>query len=877
MSRILIIEDEESIAELEKDYLELSGFEVEIESKGDVGLKRALEEEFDLYILDLMLPGMDGFEICKEIRNHKNTPILMVSAKKDDIDKIRGLGLGADDYMTKPFSPSELVARVKAHMARYERLVSTNMPKNDIVEIRGIKIDKTARRVWVNGEEKAFTTKEFDLLTFLASHPNHVYTKDELFSEIWDMESEILRPLRYISKRFVRRLSLTQPSHSISRQSGAWDIDLRFKDARVRSMKPRCACTRVVLWHRLTPVFTRRNIMNEVKTPKKPFIYYLIIAATIMILLNTLVFPNVLKHQVKEVGYNVFMQMTNNQEIGSVNITDSEIFFTNKDNSQMYKTGVINDPELVDRLYKAGATFSTEITEEMSPIVYLLLGYVLPIFIFVALGRWLSKKMMSKMSDGANPMNSMMFGTKSNAKIYVKSTSGIKFSDVAGEEEAKELLTEIVDFLHNPGKYQEIGASMPKGALLVGPPGTGKTLLAKAVAGEANVPFFSISGSEFVEMFVGMGAAKVRDLFKQASEKAPCIVFIDEIDAVGKKRDGRIGGNDEREQTLNQLLTEMDGFDGSKGVVILAATNQPDSLDPALLRPGRFDRRIPVELPDLQGRVDILKVHAKKIKLADNVDFNAIARAASGASGAELANIVNEAALHAVRCGRKFATQADLMESVEVVIAGYQKKNRILSDKEKLIVSYHEVGHALVAAMQTNSAPVQKITIIPRTSGALGYTMQVEEGEHFLMNKTEMENKIATFTGGRAAEELIFGEITTGASNDIEQATKFARAMITRYGMNEEFDMVAMESVSNQYLGGDSSLTCSMETQTLIDQKVVQLVKEQHQKAKKILEDNVMKLHEIAKFLYEHETITGEEFMEILNSDSQKIIEEKQQ
>ena len=617
--------------------------------------------------------------------------------------------------------------------------------------------------------------------------------------------------------------------------------------------------------------------MKEVKTPKKPFIYYLIIAATIMILLNTLVFPNVLKHQVKEVGYNVFMQMTNNQEIGSVNITDSEIFFTNKDNSQMYKTGVINDPELVDRLYKAGATFSTEITEEMSPIVYLLLGYVLPIFIFVALGSWLSKKMMSKMSDGANPMNSMMFGTKSNAKIYVKSTSGIKFSDVAGEEEAKELLTEIVDFLHNPGKYQEIGASMPKGALLVGPPGTGKTLLAKAVAGEANVPFFSISGSEFVEMFVGMGAAKVRDLFKQASEKAPCIVFIDEIDAVGKKRDGRIGGNDEREQTLNQLLTEMDGFDGSKGVVILAATNQPDSLDPALLRPGRFDRRIPVELPDLQGRVDILKVHAKKIKLADNVDFNAIARAASGASGAELANIVNEAALHAVRCGRKFATQADLMESVEVVIAGYQKKNRILSDKEKLIVSYHEVGHALVAAMQTNSAPVQKITIIPRTSGALGYTMQVEEGEHFLMNKTEMENKIATFTGGRAAEELIFGEITTGASNDIEQATKFARAMITRYGMNEEFDMVAMESVSNQYLGGDSSLTCSMETQTLIDQKVVQLVKEQHQKAKKILEDNVMKLHEIAKFLYEHETITGEEFMEILNSDSQKIIEEKQQ
>ena len=617
--------------------------------------------------------------------------------------------------------------------------------------------------------------------------------------------------------------------------------------------------------------------MQEVKPPKKPFIYYLIIAATLMVLLNTLVFPNVLKHQVKEVGYNVFMQMTNNKEIGSVNITNSEIIFTNKDNSQIYKTGVINDPELVNRLYQAGATFSNEITEEMSPVVYFQLSYLLPIVIFVAFGRWLSKKMMSRMSDGANPMNSMMFGTKSNAKIYVKSTSGIKFSDVAGEEEAKELLTEIVDFLHNPSKYQEIGASMPKGALLVGPPGTGKTLLAKAVAGEANVPFFSISGSEFVEMFVGMGAAKVRDLFKQASEKAPCIVFIDEIDAVGKKRDGRIGGNDEREQTLNQLLTEMDGFDGSRGVVILAATNQPDSLDPALLRPGRFDRRIPVELPDLQGRVDILKVHAKKIKLSDNVDFSAIARAASGASGAELANIVNEAALHAVRCGRKFATQADLMESVEVVIAGYQKKNRILSDKEKLIVSYHEVGHALVAAMQTNSAPVQKITIIPRTSGALGYTMQVEEGEHFLMNKTEMENKIATFTGGRAAEELIFGEITTGASNDIEQATKFARAMITRYGMNEEFDMVAMESVSNQYLGGDSSLTCSMETQTLIDQKVVQMVKEQHQKAKKILEDNIMKLHEIAKFLYEHETITGEEFMEILSSDSQKITEEKQQ
>ena len=510
-----------------------------------------------------------------------------------------------------------------------------------------------------------------------------------------------------------------------------------------------------------------------------------------------------------------------------------------------------------------------------SDIFPAILIQVLPLVLLVAL--WIF--FMRRMSGGGSGGPGGVFNVgKSKAQLFEKGGAiKITFKDVAGLAEAKQEVEEIVEFLKEPQKYTDLGGKIPKGALLVGPPGTGKTMLAKAVAGEANVPFFSISGSEFVEMFVGMGAAKVRDLFKQASEKAPCIVFIDEIDAVGKKRDGRIGGNDEREQTLNQLLTEMDGFDGSKGVVILAATNQPDSLDPALLRPGRFDRRIPVELPDLQGRVDILKVHAKKIKLADNVDFNAIARAASGASGAELANIVNEAALHAVRCGRKFATQADLMESVEVVIAGYQKKNRILSDKEKLIVSYHEVGHALVAAMQTNSAPVQKITIIPRTSGALGYTMQVEEGEHFLMNKTEMENKIATFTGGRAAEELIFGEITTGASNDIEQATKFARAMITRYGMNEEFDMVAMESVSNQYLGGDSSLTCSMETQTLIDQKVVQLVKEQHQKAKKILEDNVMKLHEIAKFLYEHETITGEEFMEILNSDSQKIIEEKQQ
>ena len=606
--------------------------------------------------------------------------------------------------------------------------------------------------------------------------------------------------------------------------------------------------------------------MNEVKTPKKPFIYYLIIAATIMILLNTLVFPNVLKHQVKEVGYNVFMQMTNNQEIGSVNITDSEIFFTNKDNSQMYKTGVINDPELVDRLYKAGATFSTEITEEMSPIVYLLLGYVLPIFIFVALGRWLSKKMMSKMSDGANPMNSMMFGTKSNAKIYVKSTSGIKFSDVAGEEEAKELLTEIVDFLHNPGKYQEIGASMPKGALLVGPPGTGKTLLAKAVAGEANVPFFSISGSEFVEMFVGMGAAKVRDLFKQASEKAPCIVFIDEIDTVGKKRDGGgFSGNDEREQTLNQLLAEMDGFDGKKGVVILAATNRPDSLDPALLRPGRFDRRVPVELPDLKGREEILKVHAKNIRVGDNVDYNAIARMASGASGAELANMINEAALRAVRDGRKFVTQADLEESVEVVIAGYQKKNKIMTDKEKLIVSYHEVGHALVAALQSHSAPVTKITIIPRTSGALGYTMQVDEDEHNLMSREELENKIATLTGGRVAEDLVFHSITTGASNDIEQATKVARSMITRFGMNEEFGMVAFETVTNQYLGGDTSLACSESTAAQIDEKVVAAVRKQYDKAEQLLKDNMPKLHELAKYLYEKETITGDEFMEILN------------
>ena len=619
--------------------------------------------------------------------------------------------------------------------------------------------------------------------------------------------------------------------------------------------------------------------MKKVEKPKKPLIFYYLIALIILVLLNTFLFPNILgKNKVKEVDYGTFLTMVEGKEVSKVELNGDTIYFTdNSEEPKYYETTTFDDPNLVNRLEDAGCEFGRVAQQEMNPLLSFFLVWILPLLIFWALGQWLAKKMMAKMGGGAAGNPFMQFG-KSNAKVYVESTTGITFQDVAGEDEAKELLTEIVDFLHNPQKYTEIGAVCPKGALLVGPPGTGKTLLAKAVAGEANVPFFSISGSEFVEMFVGMGASKVRDLFKQANEKAPCIVFIDEIDTIGKKRDNAgYGGNDEREQTLNQLLTEMDGFDASKGVVILAATNRPDSLDPALLRPGRFDRRIPVELPDLQGRVDILKVHAKKIKLADNVDFNAIARAASGASGAELANIVNEAALHAVRCGRKFATQADLMESVEVVIAGYQKKNRILSDKEKLIVSYHEVGHALVAAMQTNSAPVQKITIIPRTSGALGYTMQVEEGEHFLMNKTEMENKIATFTGGRAAEELIFGEITTGASNDIEQATKFARAMITRYGMNEEFDMVAMESVSNQYLGGDSSLTCSMETQTLIDQKVVQLVKEQHQKAKKILEDNVMKLHEIAKFLYEHETITGEEFMEILNSDSQKIIEEKQQ
>ena len=604
--------------------------------------------------------------------------------------------------------------------------------------------------------------------------------------------------------------------------------------------------------------------MQEVKSPKRPMIFYYIIALVAILCINFLLLPALEQRQVKEVDYGTFMTMIDEKQIDSVNIESNQIIFTDKSGDTIYKTGIIEDPDLVTRLHESGAKFSSEIIEPTSPIISFLMACLLPMLIMIALGQWLSKKMLSKMGGG---MNSMQFGMggKSNAKVYVKSSSGIKFSDVAGEDEAKELLSELVDYLHTPEKYREIGASMPKGALLVGPPGTGKTLLAKAVAGEANVPFFSISGSEFVEMFVGMGAAKVRDLFKQANEKAPCIVFIDEIDAIGKKRNGQMSGNDEREQTLNQLLTEMDGFDGSKGVVILAATNQPDSLDPALLRPGRFDRRIPVELPDLQGRIDILKVHAKKIRVGDNVDYAAVAKAAAGASGAELANIVNEAALRAVRDNRKFVTQADMEESVEVVIAGYQKKNRVLSNKEKLVVSYHEVGHALVAAKQTESAPVHKITIIPRTSGALGYTMQVEDGEHFLMTKEELENKIATFTGGRAAEELIFHQITTGASNDIEQATKLAKAMITRYGMNEEFDMVAMETVTNQYLGGDSSMTCSLETQTEIDKKVRDLVKLQHSKAYKILEDNVGKLHELAQYLYEHETITGEEFMEILN------------
>ena len=607
--------------------------------------------------------------------------------------------------------------------------------------------------------------------------------------------------------------------------------------------------------------------LNSKKPEKRPLYVYYIIAVVIIVLLNVFALPALSERSVKETDYTTFLKAVDRGKVYEATLNSDYIYYTMKvDGNDVYcKTVSVEDQDLVSHLYDAGVSIEGTAPQRQSLLLSLILGYVLPIAIFILLGRWLSKKMMSSMGNGG-PGGMMSFG-KSNAKVYVKSSTGIKFSDVAGEDEAKELLTEIVDFLHNPEKYREIGASMPKGALLVGPPGTGKTLLAKAVAGEAEVPFFSISGSEFVEMFVGMGAAKVRDLFKQANEKAPCIVFIDEIDTIGKKRDGSGmgGGNDEREQTLNQLLTEMDGFDGSKGVVILAATNRPDSLDPALLRPGRFDRRIPVELPDLQGREEILKVHAKKIKIADTVRFDEIAKAAVGASGAELANIVNEAALRAVRDRRKFATQADFEESIEVVIAGYQKKNRVLSNKEKLIVSYHEVGHALVAAKQTDSAPVHKITIIPRTSGALGYTMQVDEQEHFLMTKEELENKIATFTGGRAAEELIFHSITTGASNDIEQATKIARAMISRYGMSDDFDMVAMENVSNQYLGGDASLTCSFETQTLLDKKVVELVRREHEKATKILTDNIGKLHEIAKYLYEHETITGEEFMKILN------------
>ena len=603
--------------------------------------------------------------------------------------------------------------------------------------------------------------------------------------------------------------------------------------------------------------------MNEVKTPKKPFYVYYAIVLLALFLINALLVPRMAGRMIKQVDYDTFMKMTLDKQIDEVEVQDNQIIFTSKDDKTIYKTGVMNDPDLTQRLYDSGAKFSSEIVEQMSPLLSFVISWILPILIFYVLGQWMSKKMMKKMGGS----NSMMFGMgKSNAKIYVKSSEGIKFADVAGEDEAKENLIEIVEYLHNPEKYKEIGASMPKGILLVGPPGTGKTMLAKAVAGEANVPFFSMSGSEFVEMFVGMGASKVRDLFSQAKEKAPCIVFIDEIDAIGKKRDGQMGGNDEREQTLNQLLTEMDGFEGNNGVIILAATNRPESLDPALLRPGRFDRRVPVELPDLKGREEILKVHAKKIKLADNVDFTKIARMASGASGAELANITNEAALRAVRDGRKFATQADLEESIEVVIAGYQKKNAILTDHEKRVVSYHEIGHALVAAKQTNSAPVQKITIVPRTSGALGYTMQVEDGNHYLMTKEEMENKIATYTAGRAAEEVVFGSVTTGASNDIEQATKLARAMITRYGMSQEFDMVAMEAVTNQYLGGDTSLSCSAETQTLIDKKVVELVKKQHEKAGQILLENREKLDELAAYLYEKETITGEEFMKILNS-----------
>ena len=606
--------------------------------------------------------------------------------------------------------------------------------------------------------------------------------------------------------------------------------------------------------------------MQEVKKPRKPLIYYYVIVLIVLLVFNFLLMPWAAERQVREVSYDTFMQMTEEKDIGRVDINqeDNEIVFTNKEEDQIYKTGMVSDPDLTQRLYDSGAVFSGQIIEQASPILTFLLSWILPILIFVGIGQYMSRKLMNKAGGGPN---SMIFGMgKSNAKVYVKSSEGIKFSDVAGEDEAKENLAEIVDYLHNPSKYREIGASMPKGILLVGPPGTGKTMLAKAVAGESNVPFFSMSGSEFVEMFVGMGASKVRDLFRQAKEKAPCIVFIDEIDAIGQKRDGRVGGNDEREQTLNQLLTEMDGFETNNGVIILAATNRPESLDPALTRPGRFDRRVPVELPDLKGREEILKVHAKKVKLTENVDFSVIARMASGASGAELANIVNEAALRAVRENRSYVTQADLEESIEVVIAGYQKKNAILTDREKKVVAYHEIGHALVAAKQSNSAPVQKITIVPRTSGALGYTMQVDEGNHYLMSREELENKIATLTGGRAAEELVFHSASTGASNDIEQATKLARAMITRYGMSEDFDMVAMETVTNQYLGGDTSLSCSAETQAEIDRQVVELVKRQHKKADKILEENRDKLDELADYLYQRETITGEEFMKILNA-----------
>ena len=604
--------------------------------------------------------------------------------------------------------------------------------------------------------------------------------------------------------------------------------------------------------------------MKEVKSPKKPLIYYYLIIILVILFFNMIFTPTLMRQQVQEVDYGTFMSMIDEKNIGMVQVDDSEIVFTNKDNTKIYSTGAMNDPTLTQRLYDSGAAFTKEVQKTMSPLLSFFVTGILPLLIFIAIGQDMSKKLMEQ----AGGKNAMSFGSpgKSNARMYVQSTKGIHFSDVAGEDEAKESLSEIVDYLHNPQKYTEAGASMPKGLLLVGPPGTGKTMLAKAVAGEANVPFFSISGSEFVEMFVGMGASKVRDLFKQAKEKAPCIVFIDEIDAIGQKRNsGGMGGNDEREQTLNQLLTEMDGFEGNTGVIILAATNRPESLDPALTRPGRFDRRVPVELPDLEGREAILKVHAKKIKTADDVNFHTIARMAAGASGAELANIINEAALRAVRNGRTIVNEADLEESIEVVIAGYQKKNAVLSDQEKKVVAYHEIGHALVAALQSHSAPVQKITIIPRTSGALGYTMQVDTGDKYLMTKQELENKIATFTGGRAAEEVVFGEVTTGASNDIEQATKLARGMITQYGMNEDFDMVALETVNNQYLGGDASLACSAETQREIDQKTIELVKAQHAKARKLLEDNRAKLDELAKYLYEKETITGDEFMKILN------------